>query len=175
MSKISDAADAVKQFAAQHQAIFDVAVILGEIGSIEQAAAEAKLACAKARDELNAVSAELAAARDDLGMTKLEIEGIAAAANNAAKEIVEKAKYEAEAIVVAARADAQNLREVAEKDAASLRASASEAVVAANTRIAEAHDVLADINHEVAQSKTALAQTQAAIDELKEKAKNLLG
>jgi septation ring formation regulator EzrA len=99
MSKLSDAADAVKRFAAQHQAILDIGNILGEIGSVEQAKEEADRAYAASSEKLATAQAQLAAAQKDHADLLEKTTKLAEDSNAEAARVVEAARYEAERIV----------------------------------------------------------------------------
>lgn len=175
MSKISDAADSVKQFAAQHQAIFDVAVVLGEIGSIEQAAEEAKAARTKAVGELAEVKAELETARTELTQTNAEAKAVLVAAASAANAAIEQARYAAEDIVKAGQADAANLREVATSDILIAKNGAQKTLANTDAQVVAARQTLIDLNIQIDAAKRTLADAEAALASVRESAQRMLG
>jgi hypothetical protein len=175
MSKISDAADAVKRFAAQHQAILDIGNILGEIASVEQARDEADVACSKARGELAAAQAQLLSAQKAYSELLEASTKLAEDTRLESERVIEKARYDAEAIVAAAKIDADNLRDIAKKDAAATRAAAAKEAQVTSELVAAKRQEMIDINVKVDAANRSLAQTQDAIAELKSKAKDILG
>lgn len=175
MSKLTDAADAIRQYVAQHQAIIDLGEIVGEIGSVEQARDEAISARDVARGELADVQAQLAAAQEELAVARRSAENQLNNADTDAKKVIADAREEAENIVNAGRADAQNLKDVAARDIAATRSQALQNLDTINSNVAAKRQELIDLNVKIDTAKTTLASAQDALAEVKQNAQKILG
>jgi colicin import membrane protein len=103
------AADLIERQARTFQAIIDAAAALREIGSLEQAAAEAKQAAAEARKERDEAS-------DDLKLAKLAIKE----AKEKAKEIFNEARVSAAEVEAKAKANAEVVKSMGHEAAQSV-------------------------------------------------------
>ena len=117
MTTLSDAADALIQWAERNKAILDAADALKSIGSLEQAHAEATALHAAAVSKLDEANAQLTVAQQQLVDTHTAISTAAADASSKAAGIIGAAHREAEDIIQRAQADAADLRTVAQRDA----------------------------------------------------------
>lgn len=175
MSDITDAVDAIQQYAERNRAIIVVADLLTKLGSIEQATQEATTRRDAAIARLNETTTALEEAHGKLGEIRADADRSLTAAQKQADDMVTEARAEAEAIVTAGRNDAADLRQVAERDAAIVRAGANDQLDSYNTRIGAAKRQLDDINAEVTEATARLDQTKASIATMRETAKQLLG
>lgn len=175
MSKLTDAADAIKQYVAQHQAIIDLGAIVGEIGSVEQARDEAIAARDAARGELADVRTELAKARTDYQDAVESRAEILSVASTESQEIITNARQEAENILTAGRTDAQNLRDVAKNDIASDKMAALNNLEIINNNVAAKRQDLIDLNVKIDAAKTTLAEAESNLAAVKQNAQRILG
>lgn len=173
MSKKIQAAEAIEVLANQYRAMVEAAEMLKQIGSLDNATAEARKALEAAKDEAEAAKLEADLAKADAKKAKAKVveildkakidadEIIAAAVAQGAKE-VGGAQMKADSIVAAAQARADAL--VA--DVENRRTAISRDV----DRLVEQHESLAlDIKaktDEVADLEARLAKAQAQIAKL---------
>lgn len=117
MSRYADGIDSIRALAERFRGLTDLADVLSELGSLENAIVERKR-------QLEGVNADLAAAREAVGDAYAERDAVTAQQVQYAEEhakacnaLTEKARYAAEDIVKTAKRDADELRAVAARDA----------------------------------------------------------
>lgn len=97
MSKIY-AADAIRATVRDTKALLEYADELEKIGSIEQAAQEARVATAKAREQLDLTNGMVVKAKGELEAVEAQIKAKAAEQEHLSKSILETAQNEAQSI-----------------------------------------------------------------------------
>jgi peptidoglycan hydrolase CwlO-like protein len=175
MSNLSDAAEAISQMAEKYSAIVAVADVLKNLGSLEQAAAERKAAydeAAKKQDDMLAsvdeAAEHLAALHENIEIGQLDAEADA-------KAVVEAAKADAEAIKKDARNDADGVLAAAKTEAAAAIANANSTLANLASKTVAARNELNSVLSDVEDAQKALVSAQAAMDDLKKTAQNILG
>lgn len=173
MSKFKEAAEVLKRGALKYEQMMSAAKVLEEIGSLEQAATEAKAAAAKAVEERDAILKEkdvamhlLEEARAQIKIDKNEVEiqvaGLMSAAEKKAKEIVDEATATKESMLHAAKSRADEMVAAVSDEVNELKNRKAE--IEEQTRIA--HDKLSVANAAAADAEKKLANVKAAIAKL---------
>lgn len=162
MSKISESADALLQYAEKHRSILDVANELKKIGSIENATEERQKALTEATSAHEAKKAALADAQQRLAATDETIKGT-----------LDAAQTQAEAIIAASRAEAERLTGMATQAAKDV----AEAATAQVGRIKSDHEMamhgtlieLTRLRQDVTDAELRLRDINAEYDSVAEK------
>lgn len=152
----SKLAEDLKTLAGRFQAIFDLAAYLEQVGSLEQAARDAKSrqdAAYKAAGEavacLDEKIAQVAQVQGQLDDQAVKLEALKAAAAAAGNEILQKASSAAQALTLRAELDRQETEDAtaaAKKDLALL----NDAVVAKNNELKSVEGQIQAIKAQVA-------------------------
>lgn len=122
MGKYHDAADVLKRSASKYKSLMDAAAALDEVGSLDQAAEEAKKAAEAARAEILQVQSELGASKDELKEHKAKVAALKKADQAKADELMQSAQDDAKAIIDAANATAAQIKADAQLNIESLLA-----------------------------------------------------
>ncbi len=170
MGKFNDAADALRRQAVKYEGLMAAAAALDELGSLDQAAADAQKAVNGVRADLADVQAELGKAKDAVKRAKADAQAKLDAADAAARVTAERAESEAAGVRQAAERDAEALRirirlaAERERDAAldDARKADAEAGLAAG-RLVEARAELDRVLAETVAAEERLAAAQVAI------------
>lgn len=174
MSKISEAVDAIQQYAERNRAIILVADLLSELGSVEQATLEASARRDAAIARLNETTVALEDASGKLGEVRADADRSLSAAQKQSSDMVEEARKQADDIVTRGREDAANLLLVAQKDTIDQLAAANGHLDALTTKIGEARKELENTNAATSEAIAKLNETNAAITSMKESAQKVL-
>ena len=175
MSKIDDAADQVRGMAERFRAIIDVADVLKNIGSLEQAAIERQAALETATKDHEAAKTELDAVKStldeqrDIAAAELERHKATCAAMSLeaaakAENILGQAKGAAEVLMDATKAELLGIQQTHDATIADRRS----ILASLKAEIDAAQEKLDEITH-------AHANTAQQIEALKAAAKSVLG
>ncbi len=169
MSRLSDAADAALQWAEKNRAVVELADVLKDIGSIEQATDEAKVALALAAADRDVMRAELDSVKQALEKSKALVASTTSDAEKtvqallddgrrAAQGIVERGQTEAASMLADAQTKINNATAV---HAANMTA-AREQLAQLKQAVSECQDTLAGLRAELADARTNLQAVRDA-------------
>lgn len=175
MSKHTDAADAIRRMAKQYEQMVVAADILEEIGSLDNAAKEAKAFATEMQLEVARARDDLAKAKEEVKAAKQEAESIVNNANGTAEKIVQKAQINADLMansaverMEATRASIQKAIDVAQAEAQS-RADVLAAL------IVERQKKVTEVNEQVADAELRLEKAEKQMASMKTKLTALVG
>jgi chromosome segregation ATPase len=167
------ASDTIKRLAQQYQQLMDVAGVLDQIGTLDNAASEATRAQAKAQADLEIAQKMLDAAIGDMDVVKHTAAGLLSQAHDDADKILTDANTQAAAMVAKGTADASDMVAkaaadgVAAADALGAKVAGQRLVLAAVEKAtADAQAALDAVNAQAADAEARLAKVQAQIQKL---------
>jgi len=149
MSKATDAADAIRRAAKKHELFVTAAEILEQIGSLEQATAEAQAACDKALASRDLALTAQAEAEAKAEATKTHAASIVEDAHRAAGQVVQNAEQQAAAIV-------KEKTEAAVHTASGIRQDAERAKAKIDEQLPELREQAEQLRADIANSKAEL-------------------
>ena len=173
MADYQAASDAIKRMAQQYQQLMDVAGVLDQIGSLDNAANEAKSAQTKAQADLAASKAALDAANAGLAAVKQQGDDLLAKAQADADAQVRAAQDQIDKLVARATNDAATIMAKATADGEATAQAISDKIAgqrlmlaAVDQSVGEAQKDLDDLIAQSTAAEKRLAAAQAQIQKL---------
>lgn len=162
MASKSNAAEAIRRLATQYQQMVEAADMLDQIGSLENAAKEAKAATEAARAEAEAARAETVKAKDEAKKAKDKVAAVMSDAEELALVKVQEGEVKAQEMVADAKARAQQILNAAALDAANV-------TVGIEAKVAELSATRDALEHGVSELQAQIVTKQAEAEELEKR------
>lgn len=145
MSKFSHGAEAIERLALHYQDLVAAREALQELGGLDAAKKDLHTSITRMKDELSTTKDEITKARVKLAAVNAEMEKMGEKANEEAKRILGEAQAKASAILTDASNRADSLLGEAHDKFTSKAAAANKAAGAAERKVKDAENKLADI------------------------------
>lgn len=175
MSSKSNAAESIRRLAVQYQQMVEAADLLDSIGSLEQAAAEAKKAAEAARADTAAARAEADKAKAEAKKSKEKVDKILSDADGEALAKVQEAEIKAQGIVADAKAKAEQITNKAAVDVADATAGVAGRVAELTTMRLRLEQELAALQNDIDAKKAEADDVEKRLAKAQAQVAKLLG